>query len=134
MNHEWAKRYSGFIQDQWRIIPTLTINAGLRYDSEKFFGLDPILGPFQAFSLSEATLRWCAREAIVPTVLAGPLDIVEMLSHAYHDEAVAAGERFRHRTRPGIRISVGSLLPDEAPRLAEALALSTEHSTRTRSA
>jgi len=48
--------------------------------------------------------------------------------------AVAAGERFRHRTRPGIRISIGSLLPDEAPRLAEALALSTEHSTRTRSA
>jgi DNA-binding transcriptional MocR family regulator len=48
--------------------------------------------------------------------------------------AVAAGERFRHRSRPGIRISIGSLLPDEAPRLAEALALSTEHSTRTRSA
>jgi DNA-binding transcriptional MocR family regulator len=48
--------------------------------------------------------------------------------------AVAAGERFRHRTAPGIRISIGSLLPEQAPRLAEALALSTERSSRTRSA
>ena len=30
-----TKRYSGFIQDQWRIIPTLTMNIGVRYDSEK---------------------------------------------------------------------------------------------------
>jgi DNA-binding transcriptional MocR family regulator len=48
--------------------------------------------------------------------------------------AVAAGERFRHRTGPGIRISIGRLLSEEAPRLAEALALSTHPSTRTRSA
>ncbi len=33
-----TKRYSGFIQDQWRIIPTLTMNLGVRYDSESFFG------------------------------------------------------------------------------------------------
>ena len=42
-----TKRYSGFIQDQWRIIPTLTMNAGVRYDSEQYFGLDPITGPFR---------------------------------------------------------------------------------------
>ncbi len=29
-----SKRYSGFFQDQWRIIPTLTVNVGLRYDTE----------------------------------------------------------------------------------------------------
>lgn len=48
--------------------------------------------------------------------------------------AVAAGERFRHRSGPGVRVSIGSLLPEEAPRLAEALALSGERPTRTRSA
>jgi hypothetical protein len=32
-----TKRYSGFIQDQWRIIPSLTINAGLRYDTETLY-------------------------------------------------------------------------------------------------
>jgi DNA-binding transcriptional MocR family regulator len=48
--------------------------------------------------------------------------------------AVAAGERFRHHSPPGIRVSVGSLLPAEAPRLAQALALSGERPARTRSA
>ena len=57
-----TKRYSGFIQDQWRIIPTLTINAGLRYDSESLYGLDPITGPFRAFSL---TNEWAPRAGFV---------------------------------------------------------------------
>ena len=57
-----TKRYSGFIQDQWRIIPTLTINAGLRYDSESLYGLDPTTGPFQAFSLSN---QWAPRAGFV---------------------------------------------------------------------
>ena len=29
-----TNRWSAFVQDQWRVIPTLTVNAGLRYDSE----------------------------------------------------------------------------------------------------
>ena len=57
-----TKRYSGFIQDQWRIIPTLTINAGVRYDSEQYFGLDPITGPFEAFSLKD---QWAPRAGFV---------------------------------------------------------------------
>ncbi len=32
------KRYSAFIQDQWRIIPTLTVNLGVRYDTETYYG------------------------------------------------------------------------------------------------
>ncbi len=52
------KRYSGFIQDQWRIIPSLTLNAGVRYDTENYYGLDPITGPFKAFSL---TNNWSPR-------------------------------------------------------------------------
>ena len=59
-----TKRYSGFIQDQWRIIPTLTLNAGVRYDTEDFFGFspDPTIGEFKAFSLKD---QWSPRVGIV---------------------------------------------------------------------
>lgn len=36
--------------------------------------------------------------------------------------AVGAGERFRYRTAPGIRVTTTTLRPDEAPRLADDLA------------
>ncbi len=32
-----TKRYSGFIQDQWRITPALTVNVGVRYDTETLY-------------------------------------------------------------------------------------------------
>ena len=32
-----TKRYSGFIQDQWRVTPALTVNAGVRYDTETLY-------------------------------------------------------------------------------------------------
>jgi alkanesulfonate monooxygenase SsuD/methylene tetrahydromethanopterin reductase-like flavin-dependent oxidoreductase (luciferase family) len=57
---------------------------------------------FQAFSVSEATLRWCAREGIVPTVLFGPMETVESLARAYHDEAVAHGNDFAFGERIGL--------------------------------
>ncbi len=57
-----TKRYSAFIQDQWRIIPTLTLNAGLRWDTESFYGLDPQTGPFKAFALEN---QWSPRVGVV---------------------------------------------------------------------
>ena len=49
-----TKRYSGFVQDQWRIIPALTVNFGVRYDTETLYnGLDQ-----KAFSL---TNEWAPR-------------------------------------------------------------------------
>jgi len=48
--------------------------------------------------------------------------------------AAAAGERFRLRSGPGIRISIGRLLPDEAPAVAAALAAPALGPARTRSA
>ena len=59
-----TKRYSGFIQDQWRIIPTLTMNLGVRYDAENFYGFspDPTIGEFKAFDL---TNQWAPRVGLV---------------------------------------------------------------------
>ena len=49
-----TKRYSGFLQDQWRITPALTANFGVRYDTETLYnGLDQ-----KAFSL---TNEWAPR-------------------------------------------------------------------------
>src|SRR5262249_22479284 len=33
-----TKRWSAFLQDQWRITPALTVNLGVRYDSEQLIG------------------------------------------------------------------------------------------------
>ena len=35
-----TKRWGAFVQDQWRILPTLTVNAGLRWDQEHYFAGD----------------------------------------------------------------------------------------------
>ncbi|HTY41871.1 MAG TPA: TonB-dependent receptor [Thermoanaerobaculia bacterium] len=40
-----TKRYSGFVQDQWRITPALTVNVGVRYDSENLAGTPSFLFP-----------------------------------------------------------------------------------------
>ncbi len=57
-----TKRYSAYLQDQWRIIPTLTLNAGIRYDTENFYGLDPTTGPFKAFAMEN---QWSPRVGVV---------------------------------------------------------------------
>ncbi len=48
-----TKRYSGFIQDQWRISPAVTVNAGVRYDAENLNGTQA-----KAFDL---TNEWAPR-------------------------------------------------------------------------
>ncbi len=59
-----TKRYSAFLQDQWRIIPTLTLNAGVRYDTESFYGFspDPAIGEFKAFAMEN---QWSPRVGVV---------------------------------------------------------------------
>ncbi len=64
-----TKRWSGFLQDQWRVVPSLTLNFGVRYDSENYYGQCPVGLPcgnpqvaggenFKAFSL---TNQWSPR-------------------------------------------------------------------------
>lgn len=38
---------------------------------------------FQAFSTSDRTIEWCAEQDITPTVLPGPLDVVQRLAELY---------------------------------------------------
>ena len=56
-----ARRYSAFLQDQWRVVPSLTVNLGVRWDTESYYGEDPITGPFQAFSLPN---QWSPRVGV----------------------------------------------------------------------
>jgi len=46
---------------------------------------------FQAFSMSEATVRWCARESIIPTILEANPEKVRFLADVYIEEAKASG-------------------------------------------
>ena len=53
-----TKRYGLYFQDQWRIIPTLTVNAGIRYDSENIFNSNLE----SAFKLED---QWAPRFGVV---------------------------------------------------------------------
>jgi alkanesulfonate monooxygenase SsuD/methylene tetrahydromethanopterin reductase-like flavin-dependent oxidoreductase (luciferase family) len=50
---------------------------------------------FQAFSMSEETVRWCAREAITPTILISQPPQLRKLVEAYQEEARKAGRQLR---------------------------------------
>ena len=49
-----AKRWSAFLQDEWRVTPSLTVNLGLRYDAENIVRSDGV----SAFDL---TGQWSPR-------------------------------------------------------------------------
>ncbi|MGE0486439.1 MAG: LLM class flavin-dependent oxidoreductase [Gammaproteobacteria bacterium] len=46
---------------------------------------------FQAFSQSESTIRWCAREGVIPTLLTSELDEVRRFAEIMVEEAAAHG-------------------------------------------
>ena len=46
---------------------------------------------FQAFSVSEETVRWCAREQIIPTILIPQPPLVRKFVEAYREESHKAG-------------------------------------------
>ncbi|HZP44202.1 MAG TPA: LLM class flavin-dependent oxidoreductase [Candidatus Binataceae bacterium] len=50
---------------------------------------------FQAFSVSEATIRWCAQESIIPTVLLPQPPVVRQFAEAYQAEAEKAGRKLK---------------------------------------
>ena len=56
-----TRRYSAFLQEHWRVVPSLTVNLGVRWDTESYYGLDPVAGPFRAFSLPN---QWAPRVGV----------------------------------------------------------------------
>ncbi len=50
---------------------------------------------FQAFSISEETVRWCAREGITPTILISQPPLLRKLVEAYQAEAKKAGRQLK---------------------------------------
>src|SRR5260370_29761963 len=50
---------------------------------------------FQAFSVSEETIRWCARENIMPTILLPQPEVVRKFAEAYQEEAGKAGRNLK---------------------------------------
>jgi len=50
---------------------------------------------FQAFSISEETVRWCAREGITPTILISQPPLLRKLVEAYQEEGKKAGRQLK---------------------------------------
>ena len=57
---------------------------------------------FQAFSVSEETVRWCAREGIIPTILLPQAPIVRQLAEAYQAESRSAGRNLKLGENVGV--------------------------------
>ncbi|MGH8012055.1 MAG: LLM class flavin-dependent oxidoreductase [Candidatus Binataceae bacterium] len=50
---------------------------------------------FQAFSVSEETVRWCARERIIPTILLSQPEVTRKHAEAFREEARKAGRTLK---------------------------------------
>jgi alkanesulfonate monooxygenase SsuD/methylene tetrahydromethanopterin reductase-like flavin-dependent oxidoreductase (luciferase family) len=61
---------------------------------------------FQAFSVSEETVRWCAREAIIPTILLPQPPVVRKLVEAYQQEARESGRNLKFGESVGVLHSI----------------------------
>jgi alkanesulfonate monooxygenase SsuD/methylene tetrahydromethanopterin reductase-like flavin-dependent oxidoreductase (luciferase family) len=57
---------------------------------------------FQAFSVSEATIRWCAKEDIVPMILMSHPDVLRGLVDAYVEAAAQAGRKLERGKSVGV--------------------------------
>jgi alkanesulfonate monooxygenase SsuD/methylene tetrahydromethanopterin reductase-like flavin-dependent oxidoreductase (luciferase family) len=49
---------------------------------------------FQPFSQSESTVRWAAREGLVPITMFAPIEVAARFAHLYRDEAALGGRDF----------------------------------------
>ncbi len=93
--HEWTREcgFPGEVDEQGRIQKINVI-------PKPFQRPHPPL--FQAFSASEETVRWCAREGITPTILTSQPPQVRRLVQAYHAEAQRAGRDVKFGENVGV--------------------------------
>lgn len=92
----------------WELEATRTMGRGAEGGVVREIGVvpKPIRQPhppiMQPFSFSEPTIRWCARNAVLPILAPVNAQLEEFLFGVYHEEANAAGRNLQ----PGEGISV----------------------------
>jgi len=93
--HEWTRDYGfpGEVDEQGRI-------QKINVVPKPFQRPHPPL--FQAFSVSEETIRWCAREGIIPTILLPQPEVVRKFVEAYQEEARKAGRNLKLGENTGV--------------------------------
>jgi alkanesulfonate monooxygenase SsuD/methylene tetrahydromethanopterin reductase-like flavin-dependent oxidoreductase (luciferase family) len=111
--HEWTRQYGfpGEVDEQGRIQMINVIPKPYQRPHPPLF---------QAFSLSEETVRWCAREGIRPTIILPQPEVVRKLGEAYVEESRKAGRTMK--LGQNIGVLRGIYLADsveQARRLAE---------------
>jgi alkanesulfonate monooxygenase SsuD/methylene tetrahydromethanopterin reductase-like flavin-dependent oxidoreductase (luciferase family) len=86
--HQWTREYGfpGEVDEQGRI-------QMINVVPKPYQKPHPTL--FQAFSVSEETVRWCAKEGIIPTILLPQPPVVRKLVEAYQHEASKAGRELK---------------------------------------
>jgi len=97
--HEWTRQYGfpGEVDEEGRI-------QKINVVPKPYQRPHPPL--FQAFSLTEETVRWCAREGIRPTVILPAPETVKKLSEAYIDEGRKVGRAYTLGQNMGVLRSV----------------------------
>jgi alkanesulfonate monooxygenase SsuD/methylene tetrahydromethanopterin reductase-like flavin-dependent oxidoreductase (luciferase family) len=93
--HEWTRDYGalGEVDEQGRIQKINVVPKPYQKPHPQLF---------QAFSVSEETVRWCAREGIIPTILIPQPDVVRKFVEAYKDEAAKAGRNLKIGENVGV--------------------------------
>ena len=93
--HEWTREYGfpGEVDELGRI-------QKLNVVPKPYQRPHPTL--FQAFSVSEATVRWCAQEGIIPTILLPQPPVVRGFVEAYKEEAAKAGRNLKLGENVGV--------------------------------
>ncbi|MGH7840784.1 MAG: LLM class flavin-dependent oxidoreductase [Candidatus Binataceae bacterium] len=93
--HEWTREYGfpGEVDELGRI-------QKINVVPKPFQRPHPTL--FQAFSVSEATIRWCAQEGIIPTILLPQPEVVRKFADAYVDESAKHGRKLKLGEKIGV--------------------------------
>ena len=74
---------------------------------------------FQAFSLSEATIRWCAKQDIVPMILTSQSEALRLLFTAYQEESAKHGRKISRGKSVGVLRQVYFGNEEEVFRMSE---------------
>ena len=93
--HEWTREYGfpGEVDELGRIQKINVIPKPYQRPHPPLF---------QAFSVSEETIRWCAREEIIPTILLPQPPVVRKFAEAYREESHKAGRMLKLGDRIGV--------------------------------